>query len=1053
MTTKIRIGVLVGFWTFSVTASAEIWHGLYTDATSYAIGDTVKVYASVPNQDIVVRLVALDEEWTEAARSSVLEVGSQFSRVGSFLEYPSVSLVGRTSFTLEGWLHPTLLGGDTVVVAGQFGLNEAAAAIIITPEGRLAAYVSDTPQTDPARLAIAPLPANFDIWLDSWRHLALSYDGALVKLYVDGGLAAQRAQTGPVAEVAAPFRLGARSEAPGDLTGVIDGRLDSWALWPTALSAAQIEARRQRGLAETDPAPGPEEVDLYLGFEGPYPSVQDSSVKGHVGVVTNHGHPGVAGVTVEGRAFRLNHDQIVDAGWQVTVELTIPSDIESGMYAIQALLGPDFTPTQEGDEVSVRAIAIRPAATGPRAPIAVVLPTNTWTAYNRWPRSYGPGITLRSRQPGGCEGSTPRLCLEGGNNSAYNEMGDGRSLSYFHGWQRPSRESNPMKPGAARGGYSVRAPNSMYLVQWLDAQGFAYDVYSDDDFDAGLISAADHRVLMPHSHHGYWSDGMLEALTQFLDDGGSVVAPAGNIFTWRVVYGANRVQEVRKFRQAPVLGIADLQSGIDGAFLGTLRSAALCNGSGSYHGGDRHKALGVVIHLTLPCSNKPFCFGQWAALNTDHWLWQSSGLSDDERFGFGRETSNPARQAFAVGHEADTWVEGMPLPGLAEGQQAVILAEGTDFDPTDSSDGGIPDGFPIPDDIPAPSPRTCQNILDLIGSEPPEDGRSAVTKAGTILYFPHSGGGHVLVIGASATPWALQSDARLSGLQSRALECFANDVGCGGLPPVVSYFPQIGNGVANTIRLQTTLFFVNTGEETTATVEFLNSQGPIEMELIGGANDILPSSPSSIFSIPLGRGAAGSFRTKGTGDLVVGYAKVTAGQGVGGTALFTRSDGGVVVYEAGVPSAQPIREFSVFLDSRGKRDTGLAIVYPPQESGGNDAAQVVTASVTLRVYSKTLDFVGETTFTLEPGDHRARFIREFFEEEAPDLAAQLQAMEGVVTVESDQPLAAVTLRQNDDPLLGLPEDVPTLAVFPVIPGRGDEAMAQALSGGWDRTIP
>ena len=178
------------------------------------------------------------------------------------------------------------------------------------------------------------------------------------------------------------------------------------------------------------------------------------------------------------------------------------------------------------------------------------------------------------------------------------------------------------------------------------------------------------------------------------------------------------------------------------------------------------------------------------------------------------------------------------------------------------------------------------------------------------------------------------------------------------------------------------------------------------MELIGGANNAPPSSPSSIFSIPLGRGAAASFQTKGTGDLVVVYAKVTAGQGVGGTALFTRSDGGILVYEAGVPAARPISEFSIFLDSRGKRDTGLAIVFPPQLSGEDDAAQVVTASVTLRVYSKALDFVADTTFTLEPGAHRSRFIWEFFEEENPDLATQLRAMEGVVTVESDQPLAA-----------------------------------------------
>ena len=146
MTTRIWIAALVGLCIFSVPASAEVWHGLYTDATSYAIGDTIKVYASAPNQEIVIRLVKLDEFWTEAARSDVLEAGPQSSRVGSFVEYPSLSLGGRTSFTLEGWLHPTLLGGDTVVVAGQFGLNEAAAAIIITPDGRLAAYVSDTPQ-------------------------------------------------------------------------------------------------------------------------------------------------------------------------------------------------------------------------------------------------------------------------------------------------------------------------------------------------------------------------------------------------------------------------------------------------------------------------------------------------------------------------------------------------------------------------------------------------------------------------------------------------------------------------------------------------------------------------------------------------------------------------------------------------------------------------------------------------------------------------------------------------------------------------------------------
>ena len=116
----------------------------------------------------------------------------------------------------------------------------------------------------------------------------------------------------------------------------------------------------------------------------------------------------------------------------------------------------------------------------------------------------------------------------------------------------------------------------------------------------------------------------------------------------------------------------------------------------------------------------------------------------------------------------------MATLGLAEGQQPVILAEGVDF--------------------PAGDPGGRNNLLDQIGSERPtcEELTQAIlsgelgeggatyeaTDAGTILYFPHSSGGHVLVIGASATPWALESDAALSGLLRRSLACFAYDEGC-----------------------------------------------------------------------------------------------------------------------------------------------------------------------------------------------------------------------------------------------------------------------------------
>lgn len=756
------------------TPRSETWHGLYTDATSYAPGDTVQAYVSSPPTNGVVRLVRLDEDWTEVVRSGTLTLGPQESYVGSFIEYPDVTLSDRTAFTLEGWVKPSVMGGDTVVVAGQFGLTEAAAAILITQDGLPAAYVSETPATDPARAIVASSAGSWDGWLDSnatiapWHHLALTYDGTQIRFYVDGNLAGERSQTGPVAKVAAPFRLGARSEAPGDLTGVLDGFLDSWVLWPTALLQTEIEQRVAAGLAMDDPVPDPNTADLYVGFEGPYPSIQDTSGHGHAGHVVNHGNPGVTGVTINGRAFRLNHDEIVDAGWSVTAELTIPPDIPSGMYAVQVLTAPGFAPTPEGDRFYVRAIAIRPAADALRAPIAVVLPSNTWNAYNAWPKSYGPGdITRRSRIPGGA------LNI-GGNNSAYGEMGDGISISYWHGWKRPSREASPLPP-ASGSGYTVRAPCSMYLVQWLEARGFACDVYSDNDLDAGAITAADYRVLVPNAHHEYWSDEMLHSLTRFLDEGGSVVAVAGNMFGWRVVYDPNGVIEVRKYTRTPIHGLADMHSAIDGALMGGRNTAFLCNDWYAYEGGYSFQAMGVVSHLIHPCEHPPFCFANWAARNAGHWLWRNSGLNEDQRFGFGR-----APGSGAVGHETDTWVEGMPLPGLAAGQQPVILAEGVDF----GADSG--DVNSILENVGRTvTPPSCEDFqLSQIGPRTWFGGTTnSPTVSGTILYFPHQGGGHVLAVGASATPWALWSDASLSGLLYRALGAFAYDVGLGGPPP------------------------------------------------------------------------------------------------------------------------------------------------------------------------------------------------------------------------------------------------------------------------------
>jgi hypothetical protein len=238
------------------------------------------------------------------------------------------------------------------------------------------------------------------------------------------------------------------------------------------------------------------------------------------------------------------------------------------------------------------------------------------------------------------------------------------------------------------------------------------------------------------------------------------------------------------------------------------------------------------------------------------------------------------------------------------------------------------------------------------------------------------------------------------------------------------YFAQLGDGLAGNIQFETSLVFENAGGVNPVQVDLADSDGrylDLEFEGLGSG---------SLFEFGLAPGEALSTKTPGADPLKVGYARVIGAEGLGGTAIFSRSDAeqGILLYETGVPAARTLSDFSLFVDSLGNRDTGLALAYP-RLTGQQQAA----ASVTLRLYDKSFESIATRELTLSPGEHLARFVRELF----PDQAARAAEMEGVVTVESDQPIAAVTLRQNDDPSREFPDEVPTLTAFPVISGRAD----------------
>ena len=72
-------------------------------------------------------------------------------------------------------------------------------------------------------------------------------------------------------------------------------------------------------------------------------------------------------------------------------------------------------------------------------------------------------------------------------------------------------------------------PADLYLIDWLEAKGYAADIITDDDLHAeGAGLLASYKVVLTGSHHEYWTARMLAALDTYLQDGGRFMYLGGN---------------------------------------------------------------------------------------------------------------------------------------------------------------------------------------------------------------------------------------------------------------------------------------------------------------------------------------------------------------------------------------------------------------------------------------------------------------------------------------------------------------------------------------------
>ena len=218
-------------------------------------------------------------------------------------------------------------------------------------------------------------------------------------------------------------------------------------------------------------------------------------------------------------AVHFHHDDQYDAGWETTVEATLPEDLPSGIYAfrVRGDAGDDRVP-----------FFVRPSVGTRAADVALLMPTATYMAYANH-RMLIDGADFMStrtklRPEHAYVRDHPELGL-----SHYEKHPD-RSGVMFSSRLRPVLN---LRPGADGWNFTPDTDINAFL-EHLEV---GHDIVTDEDLHVdGLAAIAPYRVLVTGSHPEYWSTAMLDALADWQRDGGRLMYLGGNGFYWRVAF-------------------------------------------------------------------------------------------------------------------------------------------------------------------------------------------------------------------------------------------------------------------------------------------------------------------------------------------------------------------------------------------------------------------------------------------------------------------------------------------------------------------------------------
>ncbi|MYA02827.1 MAG: LamG domain-containing protein [Chloroflexi bacterium] len=530
----------------------------YSDEISVAPGERIRFMVSCePGVDRyradIVRLISGDrqpegpgyrDELLPTSVSGEYPGRSQETYCGSYAVVPDGPAFDALSdLSLQAVIFPTLPALRRASVISKMDIDAGCGFALWTdPDNGLVLQLGDG-QGGLAEFALGqPLVAR------EWYLVSATYDSSsgevrlrqqLLDSYArdtSSGEARHDSERSAVVGCNAPLLIAAasREEARGKPVGemIFNGRIERPVVASRVLERSEMESLR------SDAVPRGLRTDICAAWDFSRAMETDDIIdispnRAH-GRLINLPIRAVRGSNWTGAELDFNHapeqyaaihfldDSLYDCEWDADFELEVPADTPSGLYAARLTAG------DQEDHVT---FVVRPPRDRATASLALLIPTASYMAYgnSRGGIEFGNELLSNHLAVIGPEERYLNRHPEYGN-SMYDNHNDGTGVCY-------SSRLRPLINIRPTHHWLWQLSADMHLVEWLEAQGIAFDVITDEDMHQDGVSLLErYSCVMTCSHPEYYSTNMWDAVHAFTQRGGRLMYMGGNGFYWRVAY-------------------------------------------------------------------------------------------------------------------------------------------------------------------------------------------------------------------------------------------------------------------------------------------------------------------------------------------------------------------------------------------------------------------------------------------------------------------------------------------------------------------------------------